>query len=185
MQVIDCLSETESDELLDKERLRLMQVANIDIQDKVKCGLLTLHMQDKTLRDRQIMLVSSLDAFFEARKELQDIARAKAASSVAPMRIGAVRANCVKDKGRCAQLWYDTMEKARWTPVNTCSCCQRDGHVKPCCRVRARDPRKKANAKKQLCMTTGLVIEGICNTSIGSHGYVFADIQRDGIGWLS
>ena len=67
---------------------------------------------------------------------------------------------------------------ARWNPVKTCTYCQRNGDVKRLCRIRARDLRKKANAKKQLCMNTGAVIEGISNTSSSSHGYVFAATQR-------
>ena len=46
---------------------------------------------------------------------MQEIARAReAAGGVAPMQIGALNGNCVKDKGVCVQHWYlkddNTME---------------------------------------------------------------------------
>ena len=50
-------------ELSDKERLRLKQVTGIDIEDEVKCGLVTLHMQDDMLRHHLIMHASRLDMF--------------------------------------------------------------------------------------------------------------------------
>ena len=50
-------------ELSGKERLRLKQVTGIDIEDEVKCGLVTLHMQDDMLRHHLIMHASRLDTF--------------------------------------------------------------------------------------------------------------------------
>ena len=70
------------------------------------------------------------------------------------------------------------MVKARWNLVKTCSQCQRKGHVKRFCRVRARDLRKKANANNHWCMNTGAVVEGIFNTSGSSLRNVFAATNR-------
>ena len=54
------------------------------------------------------------------------------------MQIGAVKGNCIKDKGKRVQHWYlkddNTMVKARWNPVNTSCCCKRNGHVTRLCK---------------------------------------------------
>ena len=79
-------SDTALFELFDKECPRLMQVTGIDIQDEVKCGLVTLHMQDDALRHHIVMYASGLDTIFKDRKEVQDIARAREAKGgVAPV----------------------------------------------------------------------------------------------------
>ena len=68
LQAVDCPSDTEPHELWDKECLRLDQVTSID----VKCGLVTLSMQDDTLRRRLTTRVSSLDMIFEVREEVRE-----------------------------------------------------------------------------------------------------------------
>ena len=89
--MIDCLSDTGSYELLGKECLRREHVTNIDMQDEVKCGLVTLHMQDDMLRHQSIMPVSRLDTLSKVSEEVQGIARVReAAGGVAPVQIGAV-----------------------------------------------------------------------------------------------
>ena len=69
-------SDTMSFALFDKECLRLTRVAGIDIQDEVKCGLVTLHIQDEMLRHHRVMHASRLDMFSKAKEEAEDIARA-------------------------------------------------------------------------------------------------------------
>ena len=69
----DFTSHTASSELFDKECLRIQQVTGIDIQDEVKCGLATLHMQDVTMRHHLITHARRLDMLSEVRKKVQDI----------------------------------------------------------------------------------------------------------------
>ena len=49
--VLEFTSDAASFELFDKQCLRLKQVSGIDIQDEVKCGLATLHMQHDMILD--------------------------------------------------------------------------------------------------------------------------------------
>ena len=62
LQVIDRLSDTESSELLAK-------VTSVDVEDEVKCWLVTKHVQDDTSRRRLVMHVSSLDTFLGVSEE--------------------------------------------------------------------------------------------------------------------
>ena len=82
--------DTASFELFDKECLRLKQVTGIDIQDDVKCGLLTLHLHDEMLRHHLILHSSRLDTFSKVTA---------AAGGVAPMHVGAVKGKDKKDHG--------------------------------------------------------------------------------------
>ena len=128
------------------------------------------------------MHVSRLDTFSRVREEVQTIASAREATDgVASMQIGAVKGNCVKDKGECEQHWCLKNDNTMVTALWTCSYYQRDGHVRRLCRIRARDSRKKVNAKKHLCMNTGAVIEGIRPAVVTGTRLLQ---QRDGRGWL-
>ena len=96
----------------------------------------------------------SLDTVFKAREDLQDIARAReAADSEAPVQIGAVKRNCVKDKSKCVQHLClkddETMVKGRSKRLLTASATV----MSNVCGVRARYLTKRATAKKHLCMS--------------------------------
>ena len=68
-------SGTGSFEIFDKECHRLKQVTGIEIQDEVKCALVTLHMQHEMLRQHLIMHASRLDTSARAREEVHGTAR--------------------------------------------------------------------------------------------------------------
>ena len=89
-------SDTASFELFDKECLWLKQVTGIDIQDEVKCRLLTLHLHDEMLRHHLILHASKLDTFSKVTA---------AAGGVAPMHVGAVKGKDKKDHGRQGQRY--------------------------------------------------------------------------------
>ena len=101
------------------------------------------------------MHASSLDPFAGGRDEVQGIDRARVAKGDAvPMQIGEARGKRVMHKRECVQDWYpkeNVLVKVRWKQDDTCSCCQRNGHVECFCRVCARDLRKKASTKEHLC----------------------------------
>ena len=170
-----CLSDNESYELLDQECLRLEQAGIIDTQNEAKCGLVTLNdiLRHHAREQARHVLQSQRGGADHRHREATD--------GVASMQIGAVKGNCVKDKGKCEQHWCLRDDNTMVTALWTCSYYQRDGHVKRLCRIRARDSRKKVNAKKHLCMNTGAVIEGVRPAVVTGTRLLQ---QRDGRGWL-
>ena len=94
-------------------------------------------MQDDTSEAPIERHLERLDACSEGRKEVQDIARAReAAASVEPMRIGAMKGNCVSSQGTCVQHWHRNDENSHGEGTmepGQCSHCQRNGHVRRLC----------------------------------------------------
>ena len=92
LQVIDWPSDTESYELLDKE----------------------------CLKRETTVYVNWLDPFAEGQDKVQGIDRAgEAGGDVLRIQIGAVRGNCVKDKGECEQQRYlNYNNTTKWVRTN-------------------------------------------------------------------
>lgn len=141
-----------------EECLRLMQVAGIDIQDEVNCGLGIVHAgrYDETAcfcACEQVGLVCKK----KVREEVEDIARAReAVDGVAPIQLDALHpARCTAHKGgkndkdsegkggkNFAQYERQNDEaktKAERSRDKTSFCCQREGRVK--------SPLQRANAR--------------------------------------
>ena len=75
----------------------------IDIQDEVKCGLVTLHVQEDMSRHHLIMHVSRLDTFCKIREEMRGVAGAsetpQAVKGLMLVQIGAAKGEgCKKGK---------------------------------------------------------------------------------------
>ena len=142
LQLIDCQSDIGSYELFAKECLRLEQFTQIRAGGAAHAA-----------RRKAAIHHHSCDQDGPVRKRASTEPEWLRAMQC-PCRSVQCKAKCVKDKGKREQCWYlndNLMLTARWKEDNTCSNCQRNGDVKRLCRVRAKDLRKKANAKKHPC----------------------------------
>ena len=81
LQVIDCLSNNEFFELLDKECLVLKLVIVTDPLDQHRYELVSPHFQEDAQRRFAIMYANKLHPSTQGRDEVQSISRARVAKS--------------------------------------------------------------------------------------------------------
>ena len=166
-------SDSASFELCDKECLGLKQVTGIDSQDEVKCGLVTLHMQDEMLRHHFIMHGSMLDTFCKVRGGDAD-RHSERQGRRARTSSGGELVQAEKKKDGAKKLAEKKKEKR-------CFYCQNKGTVKSDCRNRqcdtteAKDSGKLFVDKKQTAAIsddeiTGVVRQRVCRNGKAKSG---------------
>ena len=168
----------------------LKQVTGIDSQDEVKCGLVTLHMQDEMLRHHLIMHASKLDTFCKVREEVQVV-----------MQIGTVKGKGkkegtdVKGKGggelvQAEKKKDDAKKLAEKKKEKRCFYCQNKGTVKSDCRNRQRDMTEAKDSGKLFVDTkqTAAISDDEITSVVrghahhGSHDNVFAVTEKPSLG---
>ena len=175
-------SDSASFELCDKECLGLKQVTGIDSQDEVKCGLVTLHMQDEMLRHHFIMHGSMLDTFCKVRGGDAD-RHSERQGRRARTSSGGELVQAEKKKDGAKKLAEKKKEKR-------CFYCQNKGTVKSDCRNRqcdtteAKDSGKLFVDRKQTAAISDDEITGVVrgHANHGSHDNVFAVTEKPSLG---